>query len=230
MRNYRKLKNLEDFTTLSKPRQIHGILQPDVPMYEQMVLRMLVCPKYGNFAIPDELAWLRQQIANLYETDYNLTGIKDKWCYVTVRNGQAGTYGDTEWHFDGASLRTDTIPERNYIWVSNNPFRFLQGTIKWPKDFDPTHHNMFEYAKRSVNVSNAFITEKKKWYLVDPFCLHAKPIMDPSIQRTFIRITFTDIEIRDINNSQNPLLRTDAYGRDPVNTFRNKLQIYQESI
>ncbi len=50
--------------------------------------------------------------------------------------------------------------------------------------------------------------------------------IDTNINRTFVRVCFTDIEARDINNTQNPVLPAYAFERNPVKTFRNNLKNY----
>lgn len=233
MRDFKKLKELSDYSKLDAPVEIPasggtGIMHPDVCLAPdfQTILRMLVRPKYSNEArIPEELRWLTGAINWAHLVDKELTGIKDSFCYVTVRRGKLFPTDD-EWHFDGSSFRTDLIPERNYIWVDHSPTEYKTGELAFPDDFDPVKHHLFKYADSHLRDAEVKFTKPETWYMLSPFCLHRRPYIKDGTHRTFIRICFTDIEGRDINNTPNPLLETDAYGRDPVRTFRDELIEY----
>jgi hypothetical protein len=228
MRNFQKIKELTDYSNLDEPELLSEHIPAEIPNAPAlMVLRMLVRPKYGQWSIPPELEFLRETIKQLSEYDQARTGIKDSWCYVTVRHGPVVSETDDEWHFDGASFRTDIIPERNYIWTNHSPTEYKTGGLKIPEDFNPIIHNLFSFAEHQLAQEPVKAVREKTWYLLSPFCLHRRPkIQDPSRSRTFIRICFTDIEGRDKNNTDNPLLPTPFFGRDPVNTFRKNLKNY----
>ncbi len=226
MRNFKKLKTINDYKVLDSPIKMPYIGTPHVEGDSLMILRMLVRPKYGEWYIPEELHFLKKVILGFAAYDRFHTGIKDSWCYVTVRHGIIQSKTNDEWHFDGSSFRTDIIPERNYVWVSNNPTEYKTGKLKIPVDFDPLKHNLFIFAAKQLENNPVLKTKADQWYLLSPFCLHRRPIINKPTIRTFYRICFTDIEGRDINNTENPLLPTPAYGRNPVKTFRNELKDY----
>lgn len=223
MLDFTKLKTLEDFEELIPPMEININPPPQSPFDNQMVLRMLVRPKYSNdFFIPDELKWLETHIRAFYDLDTELTGIAKKWVYVTVRHGIEES-PDNNWHIDGGSLRVELIPERNYIWVSSYGFEYLTGRVKFSPNFDPVKRNLFNYILDNIVADGGYVAKAQQWYLVHPFVFHKRSIRANGENRTFIRITFPDIEIRDVNCTQNPLLPTESFGRDPVKSFRNKL-------
>lgn len=228
-RNYQKLKTLSDFSVLDAPICVDAARPFTVQlMGPQMVLRMLIKPRYGHFRIPRELGWLEHCVRDLAVIDHELTGIKPdhSWCYVTVRHGPLRTQTDDQWHFDGASFRVELIPERNYVWANHTGTEFKTGSIDWPSDFDPVRHNLFTYAAKALANEPVQVTEAQNWYLLNPFCLHRRAPSARFDTRTFIRIAFTEIEGRDVNNTPNPLLYTPTYGRDPVRSFRDKLIDY----
>jgi hypothetical protein len=225
VRNYQSVKTLKDFETIDPPDLLS--YQPVVPEIEDLrILRMLVRPKYGALYIPEVLKPLQLVIHQMIAWDKYLTGIDHSWVYVTVRSGICNYVTDDEWHFDGASFRTDIIPERNYVWVSHYPFQYKTGKIEWPADFDPNKHNLFTYASRALEDKPIRTVMPKNWYLVSPFVLHRRDPASNGKRRTFIRISFPDIEGRDINNTENPMLSTPFFGRDPVKSFRNNLVDY----
>ena len=227
MRNFQKIKEIQDYNQLDAPELVSVVNKPDIANHEElMVLRMLVRPKYGKFIIPESLKFLEETILELSAIDVLRTGIEESWCYVTIRHGEVKSETDDEWHFDGSSFRTDIIPERNYIWVDNNPTEYKEGNLSIPEDFDPINHNLFTFAEHQLKDNEIKTCEVDKWYLLSPFCLHRRPDIADGTKRTFYRICFTDIEGRDINNTPNPLLHTEFYGRNPVQSFRNKLKDY----
>lgn len=229
MRDFQKLKSLDDFEVLDTPKSLEfePISPADCPYEKQMILRMLIKGKYNKLmAFPRELDWLESQIISIKTYDEILTGIDDSWIYVTVRHGPLCWETDDEWHFDGASLRTELIPERNYIFTSAPGFEYMEGTVVFRSDFDPVKHNLFQYVK-SAAVAQTRTAEPDTWYLVTPFVFHRRPEMPAGTPRTFVRITFPDIEIRDVNNTINPHFPTRSFGRDPVKSFRDGLARYE---
>lgn len=225
-RNFQKLKTLDDWETLDEPLFVANVTEYRTPPKGQMILRMLVRPKYGDFCIPEELQWLEEPIRAMALVDKAMTGIEQSWCYVTVRSGSPRRTTD-EWHFDGGSVRTELIPERNYVWCDKFPLQYKTGSVHFPKDFDPVKHNMFSYADQALKFEPIKTTLPEKWYMLSPFVFHRRDPASNGIHRTFVRISFVDIEVRDDNCTQNPLLRTDAFGRDPVTSFRNQLIDYE---
>ena len=137
MRNFQKIKEIQDYNQLDAPELVSVVNKPDIANHEElMVLRMLVRPKYGKFIIPESLKFLEETILELSAIDVLRTGIEESWCYVTIRHGEVKSETDDEWHFDGSSFRTDIIPERNYIWVDNNPTEYKEGNLSIPEDFE----------------------------------------------------------------------------------------------
>lgn len=237
LRNFKKLKTLNDFCELDEPYKTSVNSPPECPQENQAILRMLVRPKYGDFKIPPELEWLRESILSLAKLDEEITGIKNSWCYVTVRHGEWKFATDDEWHFDGASFRVEIIPERNYIWFNHTPTQVKVGTLapfnqietqgRYDREvFDPNKHNLFVYVNNNIKNVKLLEAEPKAWNLISPFCFHRRNPNLENNNRTFIRISFIDIEVRDVNCTQNSLLPTEAYGRNPVKSFRNKLFNY----
>lgn len=228
-----ELKKLSDYSKLDSPVNVDGISSPGISMpgtEEQMILRMLVSPKYSSdWYIPDELMWLKQSILDLSNFDCVMHSVEHQWCYVTVRKGYVSTKTDDEWHFDGASFRVDLIPERNYVWCNHTPLQFKSGNMNIPPDFDPMRHNLFTFAAKQLENEPIESGETNQWQLLSPLCLHRR---NPNAagMRTFIRVSFLDMEIRDKNNTQNPMLETPAYGRDPKVTYRDNLKHYYEEV
>jgi len=125
-------------------------------------------------------------------------------------------------HFDGASLRVELIPERNYVWVDSYPFEYKMGRVDFPDDFDPVRQDLFSYAEDALRDEEVHVAKENHWYLLSPFVFHRRTPESNGKNRVFIRVSFIDIEVRDMLCTQNPLLPTQAC-RNP---FRDKLKVY----
>lgn len=228
MRDFRNLKKISDYEMLDIPESVI-CPHPAIPVENEFyILRMLVRPKYGDFRIPESLGFLSDTIRLLSQYDRERTGIYDSWCYVTIRHGEVSSKTDDDFHFDGASFRTDIIPERNYVWVNHTGTEYKTGELKFPSDFNPLLHNIFTFVENRLKDKPIERMDAKQWYMLSPFCLHRRPKITNGVKRTFYRICFSDIEGRDINNTNNPLIPTPFYGRNPVDSFRNKLLDYDQ--
>ena len=188
----------------------------------------MVSPKYSTeVRLPQEMSWLSESIEALYEMDTEITGIssENSWCYATVRSGPSPFPPDNEWHLDGGSLRTELIPERNYVYQPSFPLEYREGTVTWDEGFNPYLHNMFHYI-RDYGTLGPIQAAKEGWNLLWPNVYHRRPPGDED--RTFIRITMADIEIRDARCNQNPMWpKQRAYGRNPAASFRDQLSSYR---
>lgn len=218
-----KLKTLDDFKHMIGPEYVPMESPPLPPENEQWVLRMLVRPKYGDWIIPPALKYLEPQIKALALFDEQTTGISNSWCYVTVRHGPPTCQNDDEWHLDGASLRVELISERNYVWYNHTAMQYKTGSVNFPVDFDANKHHLFTHIAKELEDRPIYHAPPDTWWRLSPRCLHRRNPEVPNISRTFYRISFIDIEVRDEAATQNPLLRTEAWGRNPVQSFRNQL-------
>lgn len=222
--------NLEQYKAHNSPSIASNIFGLECPYEEQYILRMMIKGTGDNdFKIPSELEWLRSTIekANFYQTEK--LKVHHSFCYVTVRHGLVESVTDDEWHVDGFSTKITHIPEQNYIWSNCYPTEYVTLPIKFPEDFDPMRHNIHSYIQKRVAIRKPEIKflSPSNLLCVDPYVIHRRPSNIPEgTRRTFIRISFVPIEIRDDNNTQNPLLPVPVYGVDGVKDFRNKLLNY----
>jgi hypothetical protein len=186
---------------------------------------MIIKIPHHEFQIPEELKWLK----NIIETcikQQELIGIRQPYCYVTVRHGLVQSQQDDEWHTDGFSTAISHLPEQNYIISDSYPTEYVEKKIKFPNDFNPDKHNIHLYFNDIINDSDIKIAKPNTLYLLDPYIIHRRSKNIPqNVVRTFVRISFTPIEIMDDNNTINPILPMRKYNRDGV-IIRNKLTKY----
>lgn len=190
----------------------------------QKVLRMLI-KRYDDIRVPEELQWCNSLIqAAIFEQ--SKLGIRHPFCYLTIRHGLTEYKKDDEWHVDGFSLKYSHLPEQNYIWTNKYPTQVITQPFNIPQDFDARVHNIHEYFQDNVDENLIETLKPNVMYCMDPYNIHRR---DPSARgkhRTFVRISFTPIEIDDVNNTKNPTLPT-FYTRDGIKDFRQHLIRYQ---
>lgn len=218
--------NLEQFSNVNPPIEIGKILVKP-PKVEQMVLRMLVRSPYSeNIKLPSELKWLQSLIEKAEQFQFTI-GVRHPFLYITVRNGNVNSTLDDAWHTDGFSTKYHHLPEANYVWVnSDQPTEWVEQKFEFPLDFDALKHNVHLFCAKRVLQENIRRCKDKYLYFFDPYVVHRRPPITFGKWRTFVRISFTPIEIPDINNTLNPLIKTDHYIVDGVKNFRNSLLDY----
>ena len=219
--NLAQYNNLNNYDKLSK-------LKLEPPVDEQFILRMLIKRPFGEFKLPNELKWVHQMLMHACAHQQYELNIHQPFCYITIRHGIVNTTTDDEWHVDGFSMNITHLPEQNYIWCNNNPTQVAIKPFNIPYDFNHREHNLQLFLQDNIdNNSDVSSLDTETIYCLDPYIAHRRPVITESIHRTFIRISFTPIEIEDVNNTLNPLLETN-YIRDGVKEFRNKLERYKK--
>lgn len=219
--------NLERYAYYNDYDRIHAI-KAKCPLAHQYILRMPIQRPFGEILIPKELDWTKSLIRMAYHNQKSMN-IFQPFCYITIRHGIVESITDDEWHVDGFSTRITHLPEQNYIWCNNKPTEVVCQAIKFPKDFNPQKHNIHFFIQDKLKQCNINIEtlDKNVLYCLDPYIIHRRPKVNMYEERTFIRISFTPIEIIDNNNTINPLLPISKCDRDSVKDFRNKLKRYK---
>jgi len=215
--------NLRQYSELNVVDEL-GPLNLVVPSERQYVLRILIKRTFGEFQIPTELEWVRPFI-NTTKAHQDRIGVKQPFVYLTVRNGLVESVTDDEWHVDGFSQTITHLPEQNYLWTDVLPTEYIEKTFNFPDNFDSAKHNVHDFFQRRITTDEVLTMKAKNVYGFDPYVIHRRPKISAGTQRCFLRVSYTPIEIEDINNTFNDLLPT-AYVRDGVKAFRDKLVSY----
>jgi len=210
--------NLAQYSTVCDPECLWSMkLSP--PKERQYILRMMIaCPGH-KVCIPNELEWLRDLIAISWAKQLSHK-VVHPFIYVTVRHGEVTSTTDDDWHADGFSTRISHNPEQNYIWSSNPSTEFLRQSFNIPEDFDPLRHNLHWYFQDRANEKLAYSLDPETVVLIDPYVIHRRPKVKVGTTRTFVRISFVPIEIRDDVCTPNSLLPAKRYG---TGDFRHEL-------
>jgi len=219
--------NLKQYSYLNTLEKV-GRIELNCPFSKQYILRMLIKQPFGDFQFPTGCAWLKSFVEKCYQYQKNVVKIKHPFCYLTVRHGVVESINDDEWHVDGFSLNINHLPEQNYCWSNVYPTEYVQRTFEIPADFDPSIYNIHLYFQDRID-GFEFIKRMRNnmIYCFDPYIVHRRPKIPNNVVRTFIRLSFCPIEIRDDNNTPNPLIELPKYNRDGIKDFRQNLIKYK---
>lgn len=215
--------SLKNYSEFCEPFKICKI-DLDIPKNDIKILRMCIRNNGGEYHIPDSLNWLNDYFHKVLDHHKNFFGVEYPFSYVTVRSGLTEFQTDSAWHVDGFSMREEHLPEKNYIWTSNEGTEYIEKNFYIPESFDPLLYNINNYLSQFVKDKDIKKLESGFIYCIDPYILHRRPPTTQNIRRTFVRISFVPIQINDVRNTQNPLLPVE-YTKDGID-FRNKLLNY----
>lgn len=195
------------------------------PSEEVYVLRLLIKAPGTDFFVPGKLDWLIPMIRK--SAAYQRAHFPDfdsRFVYITVRSGVVKSSRDDEFHvdgFQGISVPRH-VPEQNYIWCDTHPTMFAVQPY-YLEGLDPARHNVHEYIERCTDKTDLTIINERGLYIMDPYHAHARPSVPEGTQRTFVRICYSPVEIRDDTNTVNPALPRGPYNRGDI---RNTLVPY----
>lgn len=196
------------------------------PFDRQYILRMLCRMPHEVFQIPPELEWLRGLLVMSDSHQKNVIKVNHPFCYITVRHGLVTSQLDDEWHTDGFSTKITHLPEQNYIVSNCYPTEYVEKAIDIPNDFDPLVHNLHKYLASQVVDADIRTAKPNVVYCLDPYNIHRRQRLIPAgTIRTFVRISYTPIEIMDDANTVNPMIHVRRYNRDGIK-IRNELKEY----
>ena len=216
----------------TSPTEVGALKLYDHPE-TQRILRMLVQAPYSRgLKLPVGLEWIWPALSMAERFQRDEVGVLHPHTYITVRRGPVVTKTDDVWHVDGFSTRYAHLPEANYIMVSGSMgTEYLDQTFEFPEHFDPLKHDIQKYFQNEAAPWGSTRGMKlDTLYFLDPYVIHRRPPSSRGAQRTFVRISFTPIEIPDINNTPNPLLPTAHYVLDGIKEFRDGLRDYHEEL
>jgi hypothetical protein len=222
-----KALNLQDYNSHNTP-EYSGDWKGSCPFDRQYILRCLIKKPFENFQLSDDLIWCSELIWKTEQNQKRL-GIRQPFCYITVRHGLVESVTDDEWHVDGFSQTITHLPEQNYAWSNVCSTEYIVKPIEFPDDFDPLKHNIHLFFQDSITSEDKIHRMvQNSIYCFDPYIIHRHPQVPAGLVRTFVRVSYTPIEIIDKTNTQNPLLPTFAT-RDAVKDFRQSLVRYEKT-
>jgi len=219
----KKILSLDNYSQSNYVAPISRLIL-DPPHFRKSILRMPIQEYDGAILLPSEFNWCKPLIRMAYDSQKHFIGVSHPFVYLTIRHG-VGWKDTTDWHVDGFSMRFNHLPGQNYIWCNKYPTQFASVRGDFPTDFDPMEHNIHKFL--SNRITDFWDSSPQMLYCIDPYILHRTPDIWPQLakDRIFVRVSFVPIEIRDINNTQNPYIPKHHLG-DGVADFRNTLKEY----
>jgi hypothetical protein len=181
---------------------------------------MPIRQKY-SWAIPSNLNWLSPVLekAGCFQHSAFETYLYP-YVYITIRHGEQKEYGTEVWHTDGfqGDVKARHVGEISYIWTSDGGTEWGNDQIKVPVDFDPANHNFFSLLDRHVFKSKQQ-SKAGHLYCFDSYCVHRKQTKPGP--RTMIRLTFSNVEIKDPNYTENPFFKLSYSKAEPRDAIKN---------
>jgi len=175
-------------------------------------LRVLRCPIKAagskELIVPLELQPLEPLIRYLMELELHINPkFADFWCHVSFERTQVqadGTQRVPGWHVDG--FQGVRVPrhqiEHSYLWADVAPTEFCVQPF-FISHLDAGRHNIFDELTCQAREANAYAGLPGHVYLIDPYVVHRSPVMQQAGWRSFFRMTFTETELEDTNNTRN---------------------------
>jgi len=244
------------------PTHLEEIPDPVIPHRHQYLQSLLIkLPRYSGpnrILLTNKCKWMVPLLGSL-KSQIVSRGMEDLWddryLYLTVRHGDIHKEHNSQWHLDGFSAdkaftKPSHISARRssdlmLTWCDKEPTEFIEGMIHYPKDLDPTEHNVNWYLDDRITgkledegfspKEHSKITELKVvkssvgWNMYTGDDVHrASPSLPEvsvtnrnrksTVKRTFVRLALLTDEIKNSQCEQYPF----AYKKD----LRNKLQRY----
>ncbi len=213
-----KILNLDQYNKINTAIKV-GNIEINLPKEDIYILRMPLSQQldFNEYFLPEKYKFLQEFVGRCIEYQKNIIKIRHPFMYLTIRHGEVKSVTDDKWHVDGFSLRYNHLPEQNYIWCSSNATEVSLSKTDL-SEFNPFKENIH----KKFSGENTYKCKDKTIYCLDPYVIHRRPPNTAGI-RSFIRLSFTPIEIKDLNNTVNPLIDYNK-NYDGVKEYRDKLK------
>lgn len=189
------------------------------------VLRMPIKFPGTDYKIPNELSFLLPLIERVADYESFINRDHEKvFAHITfdkssVKRGEfhrfPGFHGDG---FQGVKLTPKIMVEHSYIITTDPPTEFCLQPF-FLNHLDDAKHNMFLEFDKQANKHNLYGTIPNHLYLIDPYMVHRTPVITKSVERIFVRITFTFSELDHPKNTMNPMF--------PPYQYKDRIDIRQ---
>ena len=216
---YKDIQEPFDFNKYTCPRLpiSMGLQVPDAMQACPSVLRVPI--KYANTdtRLPKELLPIKALLVRLLQYDKFINPhFEQFFAHVTIDNStvEAGaTHRFGGFHGDGlqgGKFKKKLIVEHSYIFVSNHPTLFAIQPF-FVAHLNEDRYNIFMEFDRQVRPESIYSGMESHLYLIDPYMVHASPVITPSVNRTFFRLTITPTELLMPKNTVNPMFDGQEY-------------------
>jgi len=216
------------YKDILEPFDFHKYTCPRLPisMGAQSSDAMRQCPsvlrvpiKYANtdIRLPAEMAPIKPLLVKLLQYDKFINPFfEELFAHVTIDNSTVepgtthrfgGFHGDG---LQGGKFKKKLVVEHSYVFVSNHPTLFSLQPF-FVAHLNEDRHNIFKEFDRQVQSQSIYTGMDQHLYLIDPYVVHASPLIQKRTERTFFRLTITPTELLMPNNTVNPMFNGQKY-------------------
>lgn len=185
-------------------RNLSGIELTEVMYYLYLPIKM---SDDVSIRLPQNIKQLMPMVdcaENAWRRMFSRMGTDGVYIYISARKGWAtpdNPLNRPGWHCDG--FGTDDI---NFIWWRGPGTRFAYGDFN---DISPDHNQSLIQFDTMVNQSKIFHESPGVLYMIDPYVVHATPIITQGCWREYVKISFSKHRYNLKNNSHNYLFDYD---------------------
>lgn len=136
--------------------------------------------------------------------------------HVTIDNSRVapgttqrfpGFHGDG---LQGGKFKKKLIVEHSYVFVDKLPTEFALQPF-FVAHLNEDRYNIFKEFDRQLRRSSIYHGLPGHCYLIDPYVVHASPVITEAVDRTFFRLTLTPTELLMPRNTVNPMFPGQEY-------------------
>lgn len=216
---YKDILEPFDFNKYTCPRLpiSMGVCSPDAMQACPSVLRLPIKYAFTDIRLPKELLPIKALLIRLLQYDKFINPyFEDFFAHVTIDNSTVearathrfgGFHGDG---LQGGKFKKKLIVEHSYIFVSNHPTLFAMQPF-FVAHLNEDRYNIFKEFDRQVRPESIYSSMEGHIYLIDPYMVHASPVINKSVNRTFFRLTITPTELLMPKNTVNPMFDGQDY-------------------
>ncbi len=182
------------------------------------VLRIPI--KYGNstdIRLPKELFSIKDTLIRILQYDYHINPyFEEFFAHITIDNSlvrAGGTQRFEGFHGDGlqgGKFKQKLVVEHSYIFVDKHPTEVSLQPF-FVAHINEDRYNIFKEFDKQVDRKAIYHTRPCHLYLIDPYIVHASPVIHEVTSRTFFRLTMTPTELLMPKNTINPMFDGQNY-------------------
>lgn len=196
-----------------------GLVETEDYKCNMNVLRMPIKFPGTNYCIPDEICGLLPLITRAAEYESFINVNHDNcFCHITFDCSEVdaghyhrypGLHGDG---IQGTKLTPKVKVEHSYILTTAPPTEFCLQPF-FLKHLDEAKHNLFSEFDKQAHACNMYGSLPGHLYLIDPYMVHRTPMINKSVKRIFIRITYAFTELQHPKNTLNLMFNGQKYDK-----------------
>lgn len=217
---YQDITQPFNFHKYTCPRLPVSLGQLDVALLKQCpsVLRVPIKNGRGKeIRLPKELLPIKPILVRLLQYDYYINpNFQTFHAHITIDNSAVkpnttqrfgGFHGDG---LQGGKFKQKLVVEHSYIFVDKFPTEVALQPF-FVAHLNEDRYNIFKEFDKQVKRDLIYHLRPSTVYLIDPYVVHASPVITEQTERTFFRLTLTPAELLMPKNTVNPMFEGQHY-------------------